>query len=247
MASVCEACVCKSGIHVATYRNLTESRRPCTISLIVSLRSSLTPLLPPHHPLQVAARCNKGVIPLSSRPGRAWLADDTWQRRFRTVNAAMSRIPRAILMPEFIRINADLLGKGEGAADAAPWFIRRRTSRFPAASSALRTRTFCSRTCGHHEPGLSLLSIGNNTRGKHLWKWLRQIVLVAWALPVECEHRTTSRQTQSANLGIYSLRLFRKERGRVVEIFIARQDRFSGPSSAESRFPSPRTSAFRRL
>jgi len=91
MASVCEACVCKSGIHVATYRNLTESRRPCTISLIVSLRSSLTPLSPPHHPLQVAARCNKGVIPLSSRPGRAWLADDTWQRRFRTVNAAMEQ------------------------------------------------------------------------------------------------------------------------------------------------------------
>jgi hypothetical protein len=123
--------------------------------------------------------------------------------------------------------------------DAAPWFIRRRTSRFPAASSALRIRTFCSRTCGHHEPGLSLLSIGNNTRGKHLWKWLRQIVLVAWALPVECEHRTTSRQTQSANLGIYSLRLFRKERGRVVEIFIARQDRFLGSSPAESSSSIP--------
>jgi hypothetical protein len=131
------------------------------------------------------------------------------------------------------------LARVKARPDAAPWFIRRRTSRFPAASSALRTRTFCSRTCGHHEPGLSLLSIGNNTRGKHLWKWLRQIVLVAWALPVECEHRTTSRQTQSANLGIYSLRLFRKERGRVVEIFIARQDRFLGSSPAESSSSIP--------
>ncbi len=90
----------------------------------------------------------------------------------------------------------------KGAACGRAPVIRSRTSCSPAANSALRIRTSWSKRCVRHEPGLCFLDIGNNTRGRLQWKWQRQIDLVAWALPVVCEHRTSCRQTQSAKLGI---------------------------------------------
>ncbi len=72
----------------------------------------------------------------------------------------------------------------KGAAWSRAPVIRSRTLCSGAAKSALRTRTSWSKRSVRHEPGLCFSGIGNNTRGRLQWKWLRQIDLVAWALPV---------------------------------------------------------------
>ena len=63
---------------------------------------------------------------------------------------------------------------------------------------ALQSRTSWSRTFVRHEPGLCFSDIGNNTRGRPQWKWLRQYRFGCMGSPVESEHRHNLRQTQSA-------------------------------------------------
>src|SRR5208283_5048299 len=55
-------------------------------------------------------------------------------------------------------------------------------SGFREASLALRIRTSWSRTFARRVPGLCFSSIGNSTRDRLPWKWLRHIGLVAWPL-----------------------------------------------------------------
>jgi hypothetical protein len=102
----------------------------------------------------------------------------------------------------FAGSNACDTAEVKGAAWSRAPVIRSRTSYSRAAKSVLRIRTSWSKRFVRREPGLCFSGIGNNTRGRLQWKWLRQIYLVAWALPVVCEHRPSCRQTQSTKLGI---------------------------------------------
>src|SRR5271157_1201850 len=81
------------------------------------------------------------------------------------------------------RRNEDFCGCwGATAEGRARLFIQWRVSGFREASLALRIRTSCSRTFAPLVPGLCFSSIGNSTRDRLPWKWLRYIGLVAWPL-----------------------------------------------------------------